>query len=308
MVTYTTRKRGPALIAGWLAVMLSTALSSLWAFWGSIESFHEGWYYPELKRNLALTLVHYLPWMFIPMVAGLLALWHRVIGIVVHTALAGCAISMFGWRGAGAVMLAFPIFGVGLLYVLGRPYPVKWARRLLIGVPILTAIVAGAYPGWRALTRPTTPDLSMRQIQGDGVNLTWAPSGPGWDTTGFSWFEAKRRCDNLTADGASLAESPQGHWRLPTVSDVVQTMQWRGENAGGRWNPDSRRATYRSMPDKEPPLWNPHSQVIYWWTADEIDPDHAYRVVYNGQVHATRKVWNAAYLATRCVKVDAVKQ
>jgi hypothetical protein len=73
----------------------------------------------------------------------------------------------------------------------------------------------------------------MRRIQGNGVNLIWAPAGPGWDETGFSWFEAKRRCEHLTSDGKEEAVVPLGVWRLPTVDETVRTMNWRGQNAGG---------------------------------------------------------------------------
>jgi hypothetical protein len=74
----------------------------------------------------------------------------------------------------------------------------------------------------------------MRQIRGDGVDLVWAPAGPGWDESGFSWSEARRRCDYLTADGKALSVTPQRVWRLPTVDEVIRTMLWRGQNAGGK--------------------------------------------------------------------------
>jgi hypothetical protein len=44
-----------ALVLGWIAVGLATAISSLWAFWGVYESFHEGWYFTSLAQNLILT-------------------------------------------------------------------------------------------------------------------------------------------------------------------------------------------------------------------------------------------------------------
>ena len=75
---------GGRTATGWLAVGLSTALSGFWAVWGSIENFHEGWYYRELWRNIGLMLVQYLPWMFVPMLAGLLALWRRPAGLAAH--------------------------------------------------------------------------------------------------------------------------------------------------------------------------------------------------------------------------------
>jgi hypothetical protein len=283
-------------------VALSTGLSSFWAFWGSIENFHEGWYYRELWRNVGLMLIQYLPWMFVPMVAGLLSLWRLRIGVIAHAALAGAALWFFGPGSAGGRLIAGPLVLLGVLYGFGRAHPVNKARQVLIALPLITGCASGAYPGWRVLTRPTTVDFSLRQIDGDGVRLVWAPAGPGWDEAGFSWFEAQRRCDYLTADGQVLASTRQHEWRLPTVDEVVRTMQWRGENAGGSWDPRTGQATYRATPDKEAPLWNRYSQVIYWWTADEADQNRAYRIAYSGHVLAVRKTSGPAYLACRCVK------
>lgn len=287
---------------GWAAVGLSTALSAFWAFWGSIENFHEGWYFRALWRNLALMAVQYLPWMFIPMIAGLLGLWRPVAGVVAHLLLATAVFSLFDIREVGGLLIGVPVILLGALYGYGRPVPVRRARRILISVPLITAVVAGAYPGWRVLTRPHTVDTSMRHIGGNGVDLVWAPAGPGWDERGFSWLEAKRRCEHLTADGTALAPDPQRIWRLPTVDETVRTMIWRGQNAGGTWNAAAGRASYRVRPDKEAPLWHPYSQVIYWWTADEVDDNRAYRVSYNGHVLRMRKNVGAGYLACRCVK------
>jgi hypothetical protein len=154
------------------------------------------------------------------------------------------------------------------------------------------------------MTRPDAVDLSMRRIAGNGVNLVWAPDGPGWDSVGFDWFEAKRRCEYLSANGVTLAATRQRIWRLPTVDEAVRSMVYRGRNAGGQWDPVTRRASYRAMPDKEAPLWNRYSRVIYWWTADEVSQDRAYRVAYNGDVHVFAKSVRRGYFAARCVRAD----
>lgn len=289
-------------VVGWIAVTLSALLSSFWAFWGSIENFHEGWYFRELWRNLALMAIQYLPWMFIPMVAGLVALWRPALGVAAHVALASAVFWLFGIGEIGGFLIGLPVLLLATLYGYGRPVPLRWARRALIGVPLLTAVASGAYPGWRVLTRPRVVDLSMRRIDGNGVNLVWAPAGPGWDETGFPWLEAKRRCEYLTADGLALGPVPQRVWRLPTVDETVRTLRWRGTHAGGIWDGNARRASYRAMPDKEPPLWNPYSQVIYWWTAEEVDAERAYRVAYNGYVTRLSKTVGSGYLACRCVR------
>jgi hypothetical protein len=288
-------------IAGGVALVLSIALSIFWAFWGSIENFHEGWYFADLAKNLRLMFVQYLPWMFVPMVAGLIALWRPVAGGLVHAALATAAFWLFGLR-LGGWMIAAPLVTVGLLYVYAGRLRLKWAPHALIAVPIATAFVSGAYPAWVVLTRPSVVDLSMQKIAGSGVDLVWAPAGPGWDNVGLTWFDAQRRCEYLAADGLTLARTPQRIWHLPTTDEVVRTMRWRGANAGGSWDARGRRANYRRTPDKEAPLWNPRSQIIYWWTADEADADRAYRIAYNGQVFPIRKSARQNYLACRCAK------
>jgi hypothetical protein len=289
---------------GWLAVGVSTFVSAFWAYWGSIENFHEGWYYRELWRNVGLALIQYLPWMFVLMGAGLVALWHRWLGVAAHVALAAVALWFFGAQGSGAPWIAAPLAGLAALYACGRPEPRLWPRRVLVGIPLVTALISGAYPGWRALTRPTAVDLSVHRLTGNGVDLVWAPAGPGWDTRGFSWFEATRRCDLLTDEGVSLAETPQHVWRLPTADETVRSMIYRGQNAGGRWDSATHTAHFRVMPDKEAPLWDRYSQVIYWWTADvdASDAERAYRAVYNGTVNTVKKRFGAAYIACRCVK------
>ena len=73
-------------------------------------------------------------------------------------------------------------------------------------------------------------------------------------------------------------------------------------DSGGVWDARAASATYRTTPDKESPLWNPHSQVIYWWTATEVDADRAYIIVYDGAVWPRSKQFSAAYMGFRCVK------
>ena len=41
-----------APILGWVAVSISTGIAGLWALWGSIENFHEGWFSTSLELNL----------------------------------------------------------------------------------------------------------------------------------------------------------------------------------------------------------------------------------------------------------------
>lgn len=163
--------------------------------------------------------------------------------------------------------IALPLALLGVLFHVGRPEPRRWAWRALLVLPPLTALVSGAWPGYRAITRFDDGNYNARLVEGAAVRLVWAPEGPGWGTRHASWEEAMHRCAHLTADGRALDSAPVGIWRLPTVDEAVRSMVRRGRNAGGKWDAAKRKASYRVMPEKESPLWQRYSPVIYWWTA-----------------------------------------
>jgi hypothetical protein len=77
-------------------------------------------------------------------------------------------------------------------------------------------------------------------------------------------------------------------------------MVLHGRNVSGSWNAALGVPYYQSTPDKESPLWNPYSLVIYWWTATELG-DQAYRFSYNGRALPTSKRSQADYYGFRCV-------
>ena len=288
-------------IAGWAAVSISTLIACFWAFWGSDENFHEGWFFPSVWKNIGLMFVQYLSPMLIVMLASILALlWPRL-----ALPLLGAFVLAVAWffRGSHAaiIVIVVPLLMLGMLYHFGRPEPRRWAWRCLIGLPLITAIVCGAYPGWLATHRLDDGNYGVRLIEGNGVTLVWAPDGPGWPSRGVSWREAYRSCAYLSADGATIADIPQNIWRLPTVDEVVRSLVFRGVNAGGSWDPVLHRAQYRTTPDKDSPLWKVHSQVIYWWTGTEFNLDQAYYITNNGYVQLVPKRIAPGYLAFRCV-------
>jgi hypothetical protein len=86
------------------------------------------------------------------------------------------------------------------------------------------------------------------------------------------------------------------------VKEVVQSLTRHGMNAGGEWDEETHQASYRSRPDKESPLWNPDSQIIYWWTATDPDTEHVYRVAYNGYVLVIPKKMSMGSCAFRAVR------
>lgn len=292
-------------ILGWTAIAVSTSFACLWAWWGANENFHEGWYYVSIWRNLGLMLVQYLSPMLIVLFVSVVALrWPRI----ALPLLAICAIVAAGYFGhfrlasAAVLLIAIPLVALGLLFHFGRPQPRQWAWPCLVGLPLVTAVASGIYPGWLAMHRYDDGQYGMRVVNGNGLVLVWAPEGPGWPADGISWYEATGNCARLSRDGHTLTSSPQSVWRLPTVDEAVRSLVFRGQNAGGAWNPVSGRARYRTTPDKDSPLWKVHSKVIYWWTSTEGGATRAYYIANNGYVQLAPKQIGAGYLAYRCVK------
>src|SRR4026208_249491 len=79
---------------GWIGAGSSIAITCLWAFWGIIENFHEGWYYEWLPRNLGLMFVQYLSPMLIFLTISLVSItWPRV-GAGLH-ATAGILLAVY---------------------------------------------------------------------------------------------------------------------------------------------------------------------------------------------------------------------
>jgi hypothetical protein len=271
---------------GWLAVALSTSLASFWAFCGIVENFHEGWFHESLLLNVGLMFVQYLSPVIIFMLLTLLAIAFPRVGSVAHV-LGGLLLWLLLFDLNDRVAMLFvigPMLILGTLYWYGRPQPRRAAYLLAVGLPILTLVVCGVEPVVRIAGRVDDGNLQSRLVEGNGSRLVWAAEGIGWPREGVTWDEALRHCQHLSEDGRTLAENPQNVWRLPTVEEAVRSMSRHGINSGGLWNGQTKAATYQVRPDKESPLWNVHSQVIYWWTATEIDDEKAYIIVCDGKV------------------------
>lgn len=118
----------------------------------------------------------------------------------------------------------------------------------------------------------------------------------------LGWKEAKNICTRLSWDGKSLADTAVHIWRLPSVDEAVRSMHRHSRNCGGIWYKDAENAVYDTIPDKEFPLWDPCSPVIYYWTATEKNRDTAYIIVYNGEVWPQRKSSKQGSLGFRAVK------
>ena len=291
-------------LVGWVAVALSTSIAGFWAFWGIIENFHEGWFHDSLLANVGLMFVQYLSPVIIFVSLTVLAIAFPRVGSIAHV-LVGLLLSLLLFDFSDTVAMLFvigPMIILGMLYWYGRPEPRRIAYLVAVGLPTLILIACGVEPIVRLAGRVDDGNRQARLVEGNGVRLVWAAQGIGWPDDGVTWPEALRRCQYLSQDGRTLAESPQNIWRLPTVEEAVRSMARHGVNSNGTWNELTKTATYQVRPDKESPLWDVHSQVIYWWTATEIDDEKAYIIVYDGKVWPRRKRFAPAYLAYRCVK------
>jgi len=309
METYS-RTRG---IMGWIGVIAGTLVAALWAFWGIVENFHEGWFSPTLAERLIYLGLYMSPMLFFMALPLLAVRWPRL-GAGVYfgsSAIFSCLVLRERWERLDlAILLSWlPVTLVpvvaGMLFWFGRPQPQRWAYRLIVGVPLLVVLVAGAEPAWRVAHRVDDGDRGSRLVYGNGVQLVWAPAGPGWARNPRqvgTWEEACRICARLTADGTRLADEDLNIWRLPTVDEAVRSMTRGGRNAGGVWDWESAAADYDVRPDKESPLWDTQSGTIYYWTATATGPDKAYAIVYHGRVDARPKNRRLGSLGFRAVR------
>jgi hypothetical protein len=290
-------------VAGWVAAGASTLMTCAWAIWGILENFHEGWFHASLASNLGLMLIQYLSPMLVFLGLAVISIAYPRLGSLLHFLLALAVASFFRiLTNTVALLLVLPLAGIGALYWFGRPQPRRLAFSLAVGAPILALVVFGAAPAYRVSQRTDDGNLQAREVPGNGVKLVWAPDGPGWPRAGSDWFEALRACQNLGQDGLTLESNPPQIWRLPTVDEAVRSMARHGENSEGMWDAQQAEASYATTPDKESPLWNVHSQVIYWWTATSVDDRHAFMIAYDGNVWSRSKDFGPDYLGFRCVR------
>jgi hypothetical protein len=297
-------KRKKAL--GWVAVAITVGISGFWAYWGAFENFHEGWYSTSIWENIFMMLFQYLLITIVFVALGLVALKWRRAGLVAHLAAGGFFIWFFSGASFSVVglLVLIPFVALGLLYFFGEPAPKKWAYRIVLFVPLALILAISIPQGIKVSGRMDDGDFGARTVQGNGVTLTWAPRGPGWPEGSVTFEEARDICAHLSEDGSTVLEEEQGIWRLPTAEEAVQSMMLHGENAGGVWDAKSAVAKYEKTPDKESPLWDVHSDVIYYWTADtaNADGERALIIVYDGGVYERNKTARQGYLSFRAVK------
>jgi hypothetical protein len=289
-------------ILGWCAVGIATAIASLWSFWGIVENFHEGWYYQSFAQNLSLMFIQYLSFPLIFVIITLIAIRYRRIGGAIYLLFAvGLGIFFRGAHISVLLLIILPLVILGLMFWFGSPVPKKYAYLLSFIIPVVIIICFGIPNGMKVSQRMNDGNFNARLVEGNDIELIWAPEGPGWPDYGISWDEANNICRYLSEDGLVIEDKPQEIWRLPTVDEAVRSMTRHGINAGGTWNREIKEPSYENEPDKETPIWNPNSPIIYYWTANELDEDRAYIIVYDGKVYPRYKSGSGA-ISFRAVK------
>lgn len=294
------------LILGWIGVSITILVSSFWAYWGAFENFHEGWYSISVWKNISIFLFQYMLFTIIFIVLALVTLKWKKIGMLMHLILSVFCIYFFSGANFSVIglLIIIPFAVLGLIYYFGEPYPKKLAYRLIIFIPLIIVLVISIPQGVKVSKRINDGYFGTRIVEGNGVTLVWAPRGPGWPDKGISWKEAQDICKYISEDGLTIMETEQNIWRLPTVDEAIRSMMLHGENVGGVWHEDEEKAIYDKTPDKESPLWDVHSKVIYYWTSDTTieDEKQAYIIVYHGGVFGRRKSSRQSYLSFRAVK------
>ncbi len=292
------------IFVGWMAVLVTVFFTNFWTYWGIIENFHEGWYSESLIENLSMLFLQYLLFSIVFIMLAVLSIKKPKFGLGLHIGL-GIFLAWF-FRGASfsviGLLIVLPILSLGLMYFYGRPEPRKWAYRLIIILPLVIILIVTPIKIYQLSQRVNDGDFGMRLVEGNGVSLLWAPRGPGWPDGSVSYYEALERCKYLSEDGTTLMQEEQNIWRLPTVDETVRSMMIHNKNAGGRWDPGTEKAYYEITPDKETPIWDSHSRIIYYWVQSESDSDKAYIIVYDGGVFERYKDRKYGYLSFRAVK------
>jgi len=283
-------------VIGWIPVSISILIACFWAYWGIIENFHEGWYYTSFYKNIGLMLIQYLSPMIITITLTLISIRHNKIGAVLFI-ITGGVLSFL----VNNIIISVPFIFLGILYWFNNFSEKKWKYRLSLLLPFLTLIIMGIEPIIRVSGRVNDKNFGFRIIKQNNIALIWAPQGPGWPENGTNWYKADSICKYLKEDGLSIDTLPQNIWRLPTVEEVAKSTKRHGSNCKGQLNSNGE-PEYEIRPDKETPLWNPNSKVIYWWTKTEIDRNNAYMIVYDGKIWKRKKSFSANYLGYRAVK------
>jgi len=257
-------------IIAWIAVVLSLVISSFWAYWGIQEFFHEGWHSSSFGNLFFLFLVQYLSFTIVFTVLALIAIKYKKIGLILYILVGVFATFFFNGASFQVIYLtlAIPFVLLGLLFYHGEFIHIKIIKWLIVGLPLVIMLGFGLPLLIRNVNRLDDGNYGMRILDCQDKQIIWAARGYGFPDEGVNWLEAKEACSRLSKDGQTLLEEKVNIWRLPSVEEAVKCQQKHGKNALGVWDDQIRQAKYELMPDKETPLWQPDSEIVYYWTSE----------------------------------------
>jgi hypothetical protein len=287
-------------LIGSITAIAALSIICLWSYWGINEAFHEGWYHTSLLQNLLLTFIQYLSVPIFLIALSLIAINIKRLGSGLFIALGFLALFFFDSI-AGKFLIFIPVLLLSFGFYFGS---YKHKRTIILSftlIPLLIILSFGIPQLYRVENRFNDNDFGKRIISGNNIILTWAPQGVGFPLEGTNWPTAVDNCERLNEEGTKLESNEMNIWRLPSRDEVVRSMTRNNNNAMG-FIDDAGIAQYDAKPDKETPLWNPYSKVIYYWTIEPHNEKQSYLVAYNGYILARSKNSGANYQGYRCVK------
>ncbi len=184
-------------------------LVGIFAFWGVVEFFHEGWFYPYIH------FVFYLLPCGVLVLLGIVVLRNRIFGGLLIVL---CSLGFSVWRAVRLAQLHYPVPlslwivgfvlalpGVGFIIdgIKNRDFTFnkRWLFAILV-VPMVIIVGIGVPTLVHHLGRVELEDFGERVVMVDGVEYVLAGDGPGWfysnkhpivfggkSYTGLSWNE-----------------------------------------------------------------------------------------------------------------------
>ena len=126
------------LILGWIAIAIVVITASIWAYWGGIENFHEGWYSKSIWENILMMLVQYWSLALVFIIIGIIGIRFPIASLVLCIVVGiGAAIFLSGGSFSMVwIMIIIPLAGLGLLFFFGRVKPKKIAYILVYALPL----------------------------------------------------------------------------------------------------------------------------------------------------------------------------
>jgi hypothetical protein len=271
-----------------------------WSYWGINENFHEGWYSLSLWENLSLAFIQYLSIPIIFLVISLIAINYKKIGTGLFIVFSIFAMFFFK-SNSGRILIFIPLLLFALGFYFGKFKSKKIITISFISIFFLIILSFGIPQLIKVENRFNDYDFGLRIVEGNNIELTWAPLGVGYPLKGTNWQTAKSNCARLSNNGTILLDNEINIWRLPSRQEIVASLTRKNNNSMG-FIDEFGVAQYKIKPDKETPLWNPHSQVIYYWTNESKNQEQAFLVAYNGYILGRNKNFGLDYQGYRCVK------